>query len=94
MPCERIGGAGAAGDEADAGPAGHLADRLGHHRGAGLLPADRDGDIAVMKRVEHREIALAGHAKDMLHAVDAQLIDQNLGGAAQIVLGAHRRLPQ
>ena len=84
-----IGGAGAAGDEADAGTAGHFADGFGHHRGAGLLPAHRDGNIAVMKRVEHRQIALAGHAKDVLHAVDAQLIDQNFGGAAQIVLGAH-----
>ncbi len=88
-----IGGARAAGDEADAGPAGHLADRLRHHAGAGLLPADRDGKIAVMERIEHREIALARHAEHMLHAVDAQLVDQNLGGAAQIVLGAHRRLP-
>ncbi len=45
-----------------------------------------------MERVEHREIALARHAKDVAHAVNAQLVDQNLGGAAQIVLGAHRRL--
>jgi hypothetical protein len=27
------------------------------------------------------------------HAVDAQLIDEDLGGTAQIVLTAHRRLP-
>jgi hypothetical protein len=26
------------------------------------------------------------------HAMNAQLIDQNFGGAAQIVLAAHRRL--
>ena len=89
----RIGGARAAGDEADAGPAGHLADGFRHHRGAGLLPAHRDGNIAVMERVQHREIALAGHAENMLHAVDAQLIHQNFGGAAQIVLGAHFTLP-
>ena len=61
--------------------------------GAGLLPAHRDGDIAVMECVQHREIALAGHAEDMLHAVDAQLVDQNFGGTAQIVLGAHFTLP-
>ncbi len=57
--------------------------------GAGLLPAHRDGNIAVMERIQHREIALAGHAENMLHAVDAQLVDQNFGGTAQIVLGAH-----
>ncbi len=87
-----IGGARAAGDETHAGPAGHLADRLRHHGGAALLPADGDGEIAVMERVEHREIALAGHAKDVAHAMNAQLVDQNFGGAAQIVLAAHRRL--
>ena len=87
-----VGGSGAAGDEADPGPAGRLADRLGHHGRAGFLTADGDGEIAIMERVEHREIALARHAENVTHAVDAQLIDQNLGGAAQIVLAAHRRL--
>ncbi len=42
-----------------------------------------------MEGVEHRQIALTRHAKDVLHAMDAQLIDQNLGGRAHIVLGAH-----
>jgi hypothetical protein len=28
----------------------------------------------------------------MAHAVDVQLVDQNLGGGAHIVLGAHGRL--
>ena len=88
-----IGGARTAGDEADAGAAGHLADRLRHHAGAGFLPADRDGEIAVVECVEHREIALARHAEHVLHAVNAQLIDQNLGGGAHIVLGAHSSLP-
>ncbi len=88
-----IGGAGPAGDETDARPAGRLADRLRHHAGAAFLAADGDGQIAVMEGVEHREIALARHAKDVAHAMDAQLIDQHLGGATQIVLGAHRQLP-
>ena len=87
-----IGGAGPAGDEADAGPAGRLADRLRHHRRAALLPAHGDGEIAVVKRVERRKIALARHAEHVAHAVNAQLIDQNLGGGAHIVLSAHRRL--
>ena len=38
---------GAAGDEADAWPAGELALRLGHEGGAALLPADQDVDAAV-----------------------------------------------
>ena len=37
--CRRIGRTGAAGDKADAGPAGHLAIGLGHHGGTALLPA-------------------------------------------------------
>ena len=88
----RVGGARPAGDEADARTAGRLADRLRHHRGAALLPAHGDGEIAVVKRVEHREIALARHAEDVAHAVNAQLIDQNLGGGPHIVLTAHRHL--
>ena len=87
-----IGGARPAGDEADAGLAGHLADRFGHHAGATLLAADGDGEIGVVERIEHRQIALARHAEDVAHAVDVQLVDQNLGGGAHIVLGAHGRL--
>ena len=39
-----IGGARPARDEADAGAAGRLADRLGHHGGAALVPADGERD--------------------------------------------------
>ena len=42
-----------------------------------------------MKCIKRREIALARHAKDVLHAVNAQLIDQNLGGGAVVILAAH-----
>src|SRR6516162_8241891 len=86
-----IGRTGTAGDETHTGPAGHLADRFRHDGGAGLLAAHRDGQIAVMEGIEHREIALARHAKDVTHAMNAQLIDQDFGGTAQIVLTAHRR---
>jgi hypothetical protein len=89
----RVGGARSAGDETDARAAGHLADRLRHHRGAALLPANGDGKIAVVKRIENRQVALARHAEDVAHAVNAQLIDQNLGRGPHIVLTAHRRLP-
>ena len=42
-----VGGAGPAGAEHDAGPAGDLADRLGRHGGATLLPAD--GELECMQ---------------------------------------------
>jgi len=32
-------------------------------------------------------------AKDNLRTAAEVLVDQNLGGGAQVVLGAHRRLP-
>ena len=58
-----------------------------------LLAADGDLDVAVVKRVEHGEIALAGHAEHVADALDDQLVDQHLGGGAQIVLGFHGRFP-
>ena len=85
----RIGGAGTAGDETDAGPAGRLADGFRHHRRAALVAAHGDFDVAVVKRIEHGEIALAGHAEGVADTVDDQLVDQHLGGGAQIVLGFH-----
>ena len=84
-----VGGAGAARHERDAGTAGELAGGLGHHHRPALLAADRDGDVAVMERVERGQIALAGHAEDMADAVDQQLVDQHLAARAHIVLAAH-----
>jgi len=74
-------------------PAEHLADRFRHDGGAALLAADGDGEVGVVEGVEHGEVALARHAEHVTHAVDVQLIDQHLGGGAQIILGAHGRLP-
>src|SRR5205823_12017091 len=59
----RIGGAWPARDEADAGSPGRLAAGFRHDGGPALLPANSDGDIAVVEGVERRDIALAGHAK-------------------------------
>ena len=87
-----IGGAWPARDETDAGPAGRLADRLRHHRRAAFLAAHGDGKVAVVKGIEHGEITLARNAEYVAHAVDPQLIHQNLGGGANIVLPAHRHL--
>ncbi len=87
-----VGGARPAGDETDARAAGRLAHRLRHHRGAALLPAHGNGNVAVVERVDRSEIAFARHAEHVLDAVNAQLIDQNLCGRTIIVLTAHRRL--
>src|SRR6516164_4001791 len=44
--------AGSAGDEADAGPARHLAAGLRHDGGAAFVAADRECDIAIVKRID------------------------------------------
>jgi hypothetical protein len=83
----------APGDEADAGCSGRLADRFRHHGGAAFLAADRDRELAVMKGVEHRQVAFAGHAEDVAHAVDHELIDQHFGRGPGLVERAHGRGP-
>ena len=85
-----IGGARPARDEADARAAGHLADDLGHHGGGALVPADGEFNIAVVKGIERGQIAFARHAEYMLHAVNRQLVDQNLAAGAGAVIAAHR----
>ena len=84
-----VGRAGSTGDEADAGPAGGLALGLRHDRRTALLPADGDGDITVVAGVEGGDIALAWDAEHVTHAMDDELIDQNLGGRPGAVIGAH-----
>jgi hypothetical protein len=92
-PRRRIGGTGPAGDKADAGPSRRLAASFCHDGGAALVPANGDGDIAVMKGIERREIALAGHAKHVPHSMHEELIDQNFGGGPRAVIGAHHASP-
>ncbi len=74
----RIGGAGAAGDEADAGLAGQAALAVGHHRGAAFLAADDGADRRIVQRVEHREIGFARHAEDAIDAVGFERVDDQL----------------
>ena len=88
-----VGGARPARDEADAGAAGGLADRLGHHGGAALVPADGERDFAIVKRVERGQIALARHAEHVAHPVDRQLIDQDFAAGPRAVIAAHRSAP-
>ena len=44
--------------------------------------------VAVMEGIERREIALARHAEHVLHAVDDELVDQDLAAGAGAVIGA------
>ncbi len=71
-----VGGARAAGDHAHARRAGGPAPGVGHHRRAAFLATDGDGDVAVLERVEHRQIAFAGHAGYVANALDGELVDQ------------------
>ena len=84
-----IGGARAAGHEADARPAGQLAVGLRHIGGAALLAADDVADRVALgvQRVECGEVTLAGDAEDGVDTIDAQLVDQDLRAAA----GSHGR---
>ena len=77
-----VGRPGAARDEADAGLARQLAVGLGHERGAAFLAVDDEADVRVVQRVQHVEIAFAGHAEGGVHAVDLERIDQDLAAAA------------
>ena len=75
-----VGRAGPARDEAHAGSAGELAVGLGHHRRRALLACRDEADRAprVVQGVEHREVALAGHAEDEVDALRAQAVDQHV----------------
>jgi len=55
---------------------------LRHHRGAALLATYGDGDRGVVKRIEHSEIAFAGHAKEMVDSVHEKLIDEYLSSGS------------
>ncbi len=90
----RVGGSGPAGDEADAGPPGGLAVRFRHDRSAALVAANRDRDVAVMQRIERRDIALARDTEHVAHPVQHQLVDQDFRGGPAAVSGAHGRLLQ
>ena len=73
-----IGGAGATGDEADAGSPGQLGSRLGHHRGAAFLTADDVLDARCEQPVQHREKAFAGDREHPVDPLALQCINQYL----------------
>ena len=81
-PGQRVGGARATGDHANAGFAGELALGIGHHGRAAFLPADSHFDVHVDKRVEHRKEAFTGNAENVPHAVRHKLADEDLPARA------------
>ena len=78
----RVGGAGSARDEDDAGTSGQLAIRLRHHGGGALLAGNHGLDGRVPQGVEHAEIALSGNAEDPVDALDFETLYQRAGGGA------------
>ena len=86
---QRVRCARAARDHADAGFAGQLAVRVGHHRGAAFLAADRDLDVGVVQAVQHRQVAFARHAENVFDALGDQLVYQDVTAETGCLLG-HR----
>jgi len=68
--------AGPARDHADPGPPGELAVGIGHVGGADLVAAGDEADGRVVEGVQHRQVALAGHAEGNVYPVDHQLVDE------------------
>lgn len=71
-----ISGARAAGHEADARLAGHLAVSIGHEGSAALLAVDDEADAGFVQGVQHVQVAFAGHAEGGIGAVDLQRISR------------------
>ena len=70
----RVGGAGSAGDEGDAGLSGEFAVGIRHIGDAAFLPADDEFEFitALVNGVEHRQVGLAGNAETEIGAVGDQ----------------------
>ncbi len=82
-PGRRIGGARPPRHKADTGLAGELALGFGHHGGAALLAAHGHADVGIVQGIQNGQIALAGHAKELLYAMGDELADQNLAAGAR-----------
>ena len=78
-----IGCAGAARDEGDARPPGHLAVGVGHVADPAFLPADDQVDLRrVMERIEDGEEAFPGNGENAVAALDLELVDKDLAAGA------------
>ena len=60
------------------GRAGELAVGVRHVRGADLVAARDEPDRRVVERVEHGQVAFAGHAEGHVDAVHDELVDEDL----------------
>ena len=58
--------------------------RFGHEGGAAFLAADHEPDALALgvKAVQHRQVALPRHAKDVADALGQQAIDKEVAGDA------------
>src|SRR4029453_9955305 len=82
-PGGRIGCARTAGDEGDAGLAGHLAVGVGHIADAAFLAADDCLDLRrVVQSVQDGEEAFPGNGEDAVAALDLELLDKDLAAGA------------
>ncbi len=77
-----VGRARPPGHHANPRTAGEFAISLGHVGGSGLVPAGDQADAVPGpgQGVEHRQVALARHAENVIDAVHDQAFDNDLGG--------------
>jgi len=75
----RIGSTRSARNEDDARSTGKLSIRLPHVSRAPFLPADDEPKAIarLVKRIEHRQIALARHAEGEVDALSYKIVDEN-----------------
>ena len=70
----------------DARPSGKLAVRFSHVRRAAFLTADDQAQAIadIVQRVEHRKIALAGHAERELDSLQQQVVNEYAATGAHV----------
>ncbi len=75
-PARGVGRAGAAGDEGDAGPSGHLPIGVGHIGDPAFLAADHQVNFRrVVQRVQYSEEAFTRYGENTVAALDLELVD-------------------
>src|ERR1041385_5985265 len=77
--------------EKDARLAGELAVRLSHIRGTAFLAADDERDLLsqVVQPVEHRQIALTGHAEGRFHSLCGERVGEDAAAVPRLQIGFH-----
>ena len=72
------------------GAVGQPGTGIRHHGGTRLVAAHGERDGGVVERVEHREIALARHAEDVIDALRHEAVDEDLAARPPVADGVHR----